>query len=397
MIEHTSTHDLPAVKSTSFAGDSVVRRYEDAFATTVGAKFASSFWKGRTALYAILKALGVGPGDEVILPAFTCVVVPNAVLALKAVPVYADILPGTYAVDPQQVRKLVSPRTRALLVQHTFGIPAEIDALLDIAYLNGLAVIEDCAHALGSTYRDRFLGNFGIASFFSTQWSKPFTTGLGGMAVTSDPAVAIRLKQIQQTCTPPPARRILQLGFQHWLYTRFFSSRSYWMARRSLNLLSGSGFFVASSEEGELRGETSPDLNWRLSSHQARSGLQGLEKVSEQLAHRRELAAFYERALGIAPLNCFPPATEVVFLRYPFRVVDKWSLLRKAEKARLELGSWFESPLHPVCSGLERFGYQEGSCPEAESAARHVINLPLHPRISQTEAARIVRFLAGEL
>ena len=171
-----------------------VSEYENAFSGILHAPLAFTFWKGRTALFAILRALGIGPGDEVILPAFTCVVVPNAIRFTGATPVYADIAPNTYNIDPEDVCKKVTSKTCALIIQHSFGIPAELDSLLEVAKLYDLPVIEDCAHALGSRYRAQQVGTFGKAAFFSSQWSKPYTTGLGGIAVTSDVTMGRHLK-----------------------------------------------------------------------------------------------------------------------------------------------------------------------------------------------------------
>ena len=126
-----------------------------------------AFWKGRVALYAILQALGVGAGDEVLIAGFTCVVVPNAVRFLGAKPVYADISIGSYNLDPASAAQAITPLTRAMIVQHTLGIPAPLEELLALAKLHNLAVIEDCAHSLGSTYCGNPLGTFGNAAFLA--------------------------------------------------------------------------------------------------------------------------------------------------------------------------------------------------------------------------------------
>ena len=124
--------------------------YEAAFSRLLGPDVrAFAFWKGRVALYAILRALGVGAGDEVLIAGFTCVVVPNAVRFAGATPVYADIAPGSYNLDPASAERTITPRTRAMIVQHTLGLPAELDELLALAEQHNLVVIEDCAHTLG--------------------------------------------------------------------------------------------------------------------------------------------------------------------------------------------------------------------------------------------------------
>ena len=170
-----------------------VRQFEAAFAAWLGARHGLAFWKGRVALYAILRALGVGEGDEVILPGYTCVVAVNPVKFLGARPVYVDIEPATYNLDPDLVESKITPRTKVIIAQHTYGYPAEMDAILDIANRHGLPVIEDSCLAIGSTYKGRKTGTFGLAAFWSFQWNKTFTTGIGGMVTTSDADLAAQL------------------------------------------------------------------------------------------------------------------------------------------------------------------------------------------------------------
>ncbi len=116
---------------------------------------------------------------QVILPGFTCVVVPNAIRLAGARPIYADIPENSYNIDPAGILQVITSRTKAIIVQHTFGIPACLDEITSIARERDLWVVEDCAHALGSSYAGKHVGLWGDAAFFSTQWSKPFTTGLG--------------------------------------------------------------------------------------------------------------------------------------------------------------------------------------------------------------------------
>ena len=131
---------------------SALSTYEDQFAGLFPKDIqAFAFWKGRVALYAILESLGIGPGDEVIMPGFTCVVVPNAVLYRGAIPIYVDIEETSFTMDVRDIEQKITSRTRAIIVQHTYGIPAEMDAIMAVAAQAGVAVIEDCAHALGST------------------------------------------------------------------------------------------------------------------------------------------------------------------------------------------------------------------------------------------------------
>jgi len=167
-------------------------------------KQVSLFWRGRVAMYALLRALGVGPGDEVIVPAFTCVAVPNAVLYAGATPVYVDIDEATYTADPAAVAAAMTPRTRVVLAQNTFGLSADLDALTAAAQPYGAVVIDDCTHGLGGTYKGRPNGAAADAAFYSTQWSKPISTGLGGIAIARDADGAKRIRELEHAALEPP-------------------------------------------------------------------------------------------------------------------------------------------------------------------------------------------------
>jgi len=379
----------------SYKFDSILR-YEAAFAQMVGASNGFSFWKGRVALFAILRALKIGAGDEVILPGFTCVVVPNAIRMTGATPIYADISPGTFNIDPDSVERSITPRIRVLIIQHTFGIPAEMKALLQIARQHNLAVIEDCAHSLGSTFEGQVVGTFGVGAFYSFQWSKPFTTGLGGIAITSDTELAQNLRKIQKEFEWPHLFDRLRLGCQYHIYQRYFSPTFFWTAMKALSVFSRLGIFVGSSDVRELSGGMPEDGKWRMSSMQARTGLKQLAKWSTQTEHRRQLSGFYADFFRKRdwPLVTIPPNVEVLFLRYPLRVANKQEILRLAQNERIEIGSWMETVLHPVGGSLlDGFGYKTGLCSVAEKAAAEVINLPVHPLVSINEAQRIADFV----
>ena len=157
------------------------------------------FWKGRVSLYAILKAIGIKEGNEIILPAFTCVVAVNPIIYLGAKPVYVDIDPITYNIDASGIEKKITQKTRAILAQNTFGLAPDLDRIFEQANKYKLMVIEDCAHGFGGFYKGRPNGTVADASFFSSQWNKPFSTGLGGFAFTKEPRIADKLKEQEET------------------------------------------------------------------------------------------------------------------------------------------------------------------------------------------------------
>src|SRR2546427_9071296 len=175
-----------------------IEEYEEAFARTVGVKYAVSFSSARVGLYGLLRALGVGDGAEVLLSVATHIVVAGAIRYTGARPVLVDCRLEDYNIDLEDAERRITPRSRVLLLQHTFGIPVEMGAALAFARRHNLVVIEDCVHALGARYDGRRMGTFGHGAIFSTEETKTISTVMGGMAVTNDPHLASRLRTFQE-------------------------------------------------------------------------------------------------------------------------------------------------------------------------------------------------------
>jgi perosamine synthetase len=389
---------LPCMAHEDGKGSQLMGDYKARFASIFGTDYhAFSFWKGRVGLYAILGAMELDGDDEVILPGYTCVVVANAIRYAGVKPVYADIASGGFNLDPASVRQRITSNTRALIVQHSYGIPADVRSLRAIAEEHGLELIEDCAHVLpGSNYHGQLLGSFGRAAFFSSQWSKPYTTGLGGMVITRDRELAERLEKIQARFQKPPLLQDIQLQFQYALYRKFFRPKVYWYSQKSLHALSKVGLFVGSSSSTELTGEKPSDFCWRMGAFQQRVGLAQMDNLEVNSSHRQALSRYYLEIFhqhGWPMGNC-SKCRETTLLRFPLEVQNKDRVLKEASSVGIELGSWFETPLHPLSLADHHLvDYQLGSCPVSESTASKVINLPLHERVSRSDAGRIVQFV----
>ncbi|MCG9023861.1 aminotransferase class I/II-fold pyridoxal phosphate-dependent enzyme, partial [Laribacter hongkongensis] len=178
--------------------------WENRFARWLGGGTARAFMGGRAALLAVVRALGLGQGDEVIVPAFSCQCVANAIRFAGASVRYADIETDSFGLDLDATRAALGPATRAILLQHTFGLPSRDTAgLLQLAHERGLWVIEDCAHALGARWQGRLLGTLGDAAVFSFERSKIITCIHGGMAVVHDPYAADQLARLAERAPLP--------------------------------------------------------------------------------------------------------------------------------------------------------------------------------------------------
>ena len=175
----------------------VTEQFESAVAEYVSLPHAVAVSSGTAGLHLCIRALGIGEGDEVIVPSFTFIAAANAIRYERATPVFADIDPCTLNIDPQRIEEAITPRTRAIMAVHTFGVPAEMAAILEIAQRHGLLVIEDACEAIGAEYRNRRAGSMGHAGVFAFYPNKQITTGEGGMVVTADPALARRIRALR--------------------------------------------------------------------------------------------------------------------------------------------------------------------------------------------------------
>lgn len=358
------------------------------------------FAKGRVALYAILRALDVGPGDEVILPAFTCVAVPNAILYAGARPVWVDIDPITLCIDPAAVEAAVGPRTRVVIAQNTFGLSADLDAIHNVARTERITVVDDCAHGLGGRYGGKPNGATAAMSFFSTQWSKPVSTGLGGFAVDVAGRASGRLRSLEDGATEPSPVRDIAIRALLYGRARAGGGRLFRQGRSVYRALGRRGFVPGSSSQDELDGPEMPrNFLMKLSNSQARTGVERLRRLPAEIERRRSIAHRYSELLFRAGRTAAaePADAEHAFLRYPLRVVDRRRFSMSAEQAGVDVGDWFISPVHPVTSRLQRWGYVPGCAPNAEQACREIVNLPTEPSLQDGEVDRILSFLAKHL
>ena len=183
-----------------------IKKFEEQFAARVGRKYGVAVSNGSVALDAAVVALGLEPGDEVILPTFTIISCAAAIVRAGAVPVLVDCEPTTWNIDVAQIEARITPRTKAIMVVHIFGLPVDMDPLLVLARKYGLKVIEDAAEMHGQTYKGKPCGSFGDISTFSFYPNKHITTGEGGMIVTDDPILAEKCRSLRNLCFKPEQR-----------------------------------------------------------------------------------------------------------------------------------------------------------------------------------------------
>lgn len=345
---------------------------------------AYSFNSGRSALWAILNAFSVGSGDDVILQAFTCVAVPEIILAVGAKPVYVDV-DTTFNIDPEELIKKISPKTKAVIVQHTFGVPAQIRRIREIARRNRIILIEDCAHALGATVDGKLVGTFGDAAFFSFGRDKIVSSVFGGVAIISNQnsVVSQKLRAISDSLTLPSYFWIFQqllhpvlFAIILPLYNVFNIGKVLLVIFQRLNLLS----FPIYPEEKQ--GKMPSVFPKKYPNGLAILILNQLRKLDEFNKKRVSISSQYGDIVK-----------EAVYLRYPILVTNQKELLKKAWKERILFGNWYHNVIDPSGSEFSVVGYQKGMCPKAEEYAAQIVNLPTYPRMSTEDVRKVTKIM----
>lgn len=357
-----------------------ISAYENYFAKTIDAKACFSFSAGRMALYAILKALGIGRGDEVIIPAFTCVVVPNAIIYTGAKPVYCDIETERFGPDPESVKSKITPQTKAIIAQHTFGIPCYIDEIMNIANHFGIPVIEDCAHSLGATYKGKSLGSIGYASFFSTDHTKIISTSIGGVAATNDHDCINKLKEIYNKSDFLSSGQIRRQVLSFALFHILSHPRLYWIGKYVLSSLIKARILMYITDYLSLIKPQRYPFPARLSNVHARIGISQLKHLSENISYRKKIAQKFEGILSANEKIFKNKDMKCAWLRYPFLVENRDEFTNAFQKYH-SLGIWFTHITQCRRGNFHEIGYENGSCPRAEWTTKRIVSIPTHFRM----------------
>jgi dTDP-4-amino-4,6-dideoxygalactose transaminase len=364
--------------------------YERSLADRVGAAHAVAFGYARTGLSAIFTALGLKPGDEVVLSPLTCKVIPLTLISLKLRPVYADVSPETLNLWQPHLSAAIGPGTRAILFQHTYGNPAGVASAARIAAKHGLPLIEDCAQSLPHTRECRAPGSTGIAAIFSNNLLKPLPAGSGGAVVTNDLALSKELRRIASLLPTAGFSAMARLRLEAWLQRRVLRPELYWLALRCFGR----------NHERPVETEIASEITAAAGlpgDYQMREGVRWLEHVEEWSRQRMECCESYLDLLaGCNGLRI--PGFDIPqpLYYFPIRTRHKREVLEQARRQRVELIAWPDhTPIYPVKSAaqLSAYGFDPAQCPLATTLAGELIGLPTHNKITEQHRRQIVNLL----
>lgn len=332
-----------------------VKKFEEQFAARMGRKYGVAVSNGSVALEAAVAALGIGSGDEVILPTFTIISCATAIIRAGAVPVVVDCDPDTWNIDVDQVEAKITSRTKAIMVVHIYGLPVDMKPILTLADKYGLKIIEDAAEMHGQTYNDRPCGNFGSISTFSFYPNKHITTGEGGMLLTDDEHLARKCSSLRNLCFQPKQRFVHdELGW-----------------------------------------------NFRMTNLQAALGVAQLERLEEFVRRKRHMGQYYTTLLSNIPGLQLPlQQTDYANnIYWVYGIVLEEDVPFDAKEIMSRLGQCkigtrpFFFPMHeqPVFLKMGLFGGV--SCPVAERIARRGFYLPSGMALTDGQIEHVVHTL----
>lgn len=348
---------------------------------------------GRSAIYLGLKALGVGHGDEILIQAYTCNAVPNPVLWSGAVPVYVDIETGTLNMDLEDLKTKITPNSKAIIVQHTFGNPAKIREILKIAEQYKLKVIEDCAHCLGARVENRLLGTFGDLAILSFGREKVISSLAGGALIINDPSLVNAVEKLVAGLATLPKNKVLQeIGnYFSWrvIFRKIYNTN--WGSNLIKYLYQFDPINVVTSQK-ELSGLRPSWYPAKMPDILAKLALQEFSKIEGYNRQREKIAQTYFEKLKNWNLDLVGPHAGI-YLRVVGLHPRAKAILEEAKTKKLSFGNWYNSVVYPEGVHLARLGYRSGSCPVAEQVASQTINLPNYLGMTDTEVEKVISFL----
>ena len=344
---------------------------------------AALFSSGREALLAILQSMKLQTGEEVIIQGFTCAVLPNAIHAAKGVPVYADIDPNSLNLTVETVEKLISPRTRAVICQHTFGIPADVQALQKLCEQHSIALIEDCAHVLPKTIGD--------LAFFSFGRDKAISGVSGGAVISKNAQLSTKNWEQEVAASSLSMWTIFRLLLYPCLYVVARPIYGIGLGKALLKITQQLHLLLPVVSDEEKKGQMQPLLH-ALPNACATLALTQFRKHNIINQHRKDLTTFYRYEAEKHDWNFPNQINENISLqKFPIFVEDADARRADLKQKNIHLDDgWTGAVVCPRSTDQQAMNYEKGSCPNAENASLTILSLPTHPGMSLNQAKKLI-------
>lgn len=363
--------------------EKTIDNFESTFALKIGEGKASSFAAGRMGFYSLLRILDIGEGDEVVLQGHTCSVMPNAVWRAGATPVFADIDPYTFGSSAVEIEKVITPKTKMIVAQHSFGIPCNIKLIVELARSKGIFLLEDCAISMGSKVNGIQLGNFGDAALFSIDHSKPINAFIGGLIYTHNNKLYEKLKEIQKISDDLPVNRQISIWKKFLFERKYYNPENYgksFLIDKINRLVFRERNSYLTDDYNKTPSSTYP-YPAKLPTFLTQFGLFELERWEVEKGRRQDLLkSFIELSASLGLNDLLPPPyfdqdLDIVPLRFVYTHPDA-DIIRKKMSKFIDINwFWFDKPII-ACKEPRDLGYVYGSCPISEKVGKEIINWP---------------------
>lgn len=358
-----------------------------------------SYSSARSSIAACLDAWGIGPGDKVLISAFTCLAVPTGIIAVGAKPIYADVNPLSLNNSESQLINLIEDNVKAIIIQHTMGFGVSFSKLIEIAAERNILLIEDCALSWGAVQSGVLLGSKADAVIFSMELSKTISTGWGGVLLSRNKKLSILLDEKYASLGKPKIGRVIKETFQTAISGICQKPEFHWFGKYIIYLFFKFNIFKYSTPVNEIKGHPSPDFILRLALPQLFLLAFQWKKMSEiQVKYDKNISYFIS---GIGELENFKivdyaDLNRAVSPRICFYTDDRKLFTDWFLENGVEVGYWFDGPLSPLPES-EKFNFDPELFPNANAVASHIVNLPFHCRLTHRDVRKIASLVRNYL
>lgn len=373
--------------------EQATNQYEIAIQKKINSKNIFTFASGRMGFYSILKAINIQSNDEVILPSFTCVVVPNAILYSGAKPVYCDIKDDDFNIDVCKIEALITPRTKVIYAQHTFGQMCDIESIMNIARKYSLIVVEDAALSLGAILKGKYAGTIADFGYYSTDRSKVINTGLGGIVSVNNDAFLELFEAYYKNVPYLDHKMSIKIAFTFVINYLTLNPFIYWIGKFLNIVLFKIGILEYFLDEQIVKKEQIKRYPYpaKFPNILIFLGISQINLLDDNIKHRRATAKYYNGILKIYTED-YIENDKNIFLRYSFLVHnrDYWET---RFSSCIDLSIWFKTIASGRNAKFEDIYYMNGTNLISETVCKHIFNLPTHNQIRPDKLKKLLEEL----
>jgi len=393
----SGTNSLNELKNTFKSLDSnnildgeEIGRYNGILKEKLNSKYIYTFASGRMGFYSILKTIGIEKDDEVIIPSYTCIVVPNAIMYSGATPIYCDISQDDFNIDVSKIESLITSKTKVLYAQHTFGQMCDVEAIVKLAKKYNLIVVEDTALALGAKIENKFAGTIGDFGYYSTDRSKVINTGLGGIVSVNNEDYIDKFNNFYRNI-PFLSKEYTKKIAKTFILNLITLHPSFYWFGKFLNAvfikLKIMTYFLDEIllNKDEIKSYPYPA---KLSNILANIGISQIENLDNNLKNRKEIVEYYNEILNIYT-DEYINSNENIFLRYSF-LVNNREYWEKRFSSKIDLSIWFKTIVSGKNDNFEEINYNLGTNETSEYVCEYIFNLPTHNQMKPEKLKKLL-------